>query len=146
MSQFPSTLLVDNMKVWLAIIWSNVGMLYWCIYVSQGLNELKYLSLPNFAMFPWNFIIFHEERGASLRHNVATVAYPINLLGSCMVPWCRWLFRMVMWSQLFAWHFVGWCTVSGSKSQFKMEMLCPFVTEYLYYCNIATILIPWRIC
>ena len=25
---------------WQAIIWTNVGMLYWCIYASLGLNEL----------------------------------------------------------------------------------------------------------
>ena len=24
-----------------AIIWSNIGMLYWCIYVSFSLNELS---------------------------------------------------------------------------------------------------------
>ena len=25
---------------WKAIIWTNVGMLYWCIYASLSLNEL----------------------------------------------------------------------------------------------------------
>ena len=28
------------------IIWANVGMLYWCIYASLGLNELSIYSLP----------------------------------------------------------------------------------------------------
>ena len=26
---------------WQVIIWINVGMLYWCIYASLGLNELN---------------------------------------------------------------------------------------------------------
>ena len=36
--------LVQNMAwCWQAIIWTNDGIVYWCIYASLGLNELTLL-------------------------------------------------------------------------------------------------------
>ena len=32
------------------IIWSNVGMFYWCIYVSLGLNELMLSQMPSYSL------------------------------------------------------------------------------------------------
>ena len=38
--------LPKKMAWWQTIIWSNVGMLYWCIDASLDLNELNmYISL-----------------------------------------------------------------------------------------------------
>ena len=70
---------------WQAIIWTNGGIVYWCIYVSLGLNELRswYDSTRSPSCWGLNSLWSNDP-------HIASESLVIYVLDSGLLPvWCQ---------------------------------------------------------